>query len=123
MGKPTSLVAEMGLVTATVAAALRGGADTASAAGAGGGVSIPLPELAWGGLSGLAQVQTCHVGSRPTPGREPRLSPEKARAQRVAGGCPPPPVLGGPLVSTRSFWRGGAQRDGRWAITVPLYVP
>ena len=25
--------------------------------------------------------------------------------QRVAGGVPPPPLVYGPLVSTRSFWR------------------
>ena len=43
---------------------------------------------------GLAQVQTCDVGSRPVPGGGSRLSLEKARTQRVAGGGPPPPFLG-----------------------------
>ena len=42
---------------------------------------------------GLAQVQTCDVGSRPVPGGGSRLSLEKARTQRVAGGGPPPPFL------------------------------
>ena len=44
----------------------------------------------WSGF-GLAQVGTCEVGSRPVPGGGSRLSLEKARTQRVAGGCPPPP--------------------------------
>ena len=48
VGKPTSLVAEMGLVTATVAAALRGEQIQPLLLGPAGGVSIPLPELAGG---------------------------------------------------------------------------
>ena len=43
--------------------------------------------------SGPAQVRTCEVGSRPVPGGGSRLSLEKARTQRVAGGCPPPPLF------------------------------
>ena len=43
----------------------------------------------WSGF-GPAQVQTCNVGSRPVPGGGSRLSLEKARTQRVAGGPPPP---------------------------------
>ncbi len=43
--------------------------------------------------SGPAQVCTCEVGSRPVPGGGSRLSLEKARTQRVAGGCPPPPLF------------------------------
>ena len=39
------------------------------------------------------------------------------------GGGPPPPLFYGPLVPTRSFWRGGAQRGGGWAVSVPMYVP
>ena len=42
---------------------------------------------------GPAQVGTCHVVSRPVPGGGSRLSLEKARTQRVAGGCPPPPLF------------------------------
>ena len=41
----------------------------------------------------------------PGPGRGSRLSLEKARTQRVAGGGPPPPLVYGPLVGTRWFWR------------------
>ena len=46
----------------------------------------------WSGL-GPAQVGTCEVGSRPVPGGGSRLSLEKARTQRVAGGGPPPPLF------------------------------
>ena len=95
MGKPTSLVAEMGLVTATVAAALRGEQIQPLLLGPAGSEN-PLPELA-GGLSGLAQVQTCNVGSPPGPGRGSRLSLEKARTQESRG-IPP-----APLVRARSF--------------------
>ena len=42
---------------------------------------------------------------RPVPGGGSRLSLEKARTERVAGGGPPPPFFHGPLVPTRSFWR------------------
>ena len=43
--------------------------------------------------SGLPQVSPCDVGSRPVPGGGSRLSLEKARTQRVAGGGPPPPCF------------------------------
>ena len=46
----------------------------------------------WSGF-GPAQVSTCEVGSRPVPGGGSRLSLEKARTQRVAGGGPPPPLF------------------------------
>ncbi len=51
---------------------------------------------AWGCLrqvvpSGLAQVSPCGVVPRPVPGGGSRLSLEKARTQRVAGGGPPAP--------------------------------
>ena len=72
---------------------------------------------------GPAQVGTCEVGSRPVPGGGSRLSLEKARTQRVAGGCPPPPLFYGPLVPTRSFWRGGAHCSGGGAVSVPICVP
>ena len=52
-----------------------------------------------------SQVSPCEVGSRPVPGGGSRLALETARTQRVAGGCPPPPLVYGPLVGTRSFWR------------------
>src|SRR5699024_2349977 len=55
---------------------------------------------------GPSQVRTCGVVPRPGPGGGSRLSLEKARTQRVAGGCPPPPLVYSPLVGTRSFWRG-----------------
>ncbi len=58
----------------------------------------------WSG-SGPAQVSPCEVVPRPVPGGGSRLSLEKARTQRVAGGYPPPPLFYGPLVPTRSFWR------------------
>ena len=54
---------------------------------------------------GPPQVITCGVVSRPVPGGGSRLSLEKARTQRVAGGGPPPPLFYGPPVPTRSFWR------------------
>ena len=56
-------------------------------------------------LLGPPQGGPCGVVSRPVPGGGSRLSLEKARTQRVAGGCPPPPLVYGPLVGTRSFWR------------------
>ena len=57
-----------------------------------------------GGLSGLAQVQTCHVGSRPTPGGSPAFSGESRRKER-RGQCPLAPRFYGPLALARSFWR------------------
>ena len=57
-----------------------------------------------GGLSGLAQVQTCHVGSRPTPGGSPAFSGESRRKER-RGQCPLDPRFYGPLAVARSFWR------------------
>ena len=42
---------------------------------------------------GPAQAQTCEVVPRPVPGGGSRLSLEKARTQRVAGGGPPPPLF------------------------------
>src|SRR5699024_7534577 len=52
-----------------------------------------------------------------------RLSPEKAGG-KSAGGCAPwTPFFYGPLVGTRSFWRWVSHCSGRWAITVPMYVP
>ena len=57
-----------------------------------------------GGLSGLAQVQTCHVGSRPTPGGSPAFSGESRRKER-RGQCPLDPRFCGPLALARSFWR------------------
>ena len=103
VGKPTSLVAEMGLVTATVAAAPAGGADTAPCCWGRRGGESPLPELAGGGLSGLTQVQTCHVGSPPDSGREPGF-PEKAGG-KAPGAVPLDPRFYGPLAFARSFWR------------------
>ena len=50
-------------------------------------------------LLGPAQVSPCKVVSRPVPGGGSRLSLEKARTQRVAGGWPPAP----PFFRARSF--------------------
>ena len=62
---------------------------------------------------GPAQVGTCHVVSRPVPGGGSRLSLEKARAQRVAGGCPPPPLFLSPARSHSLVlaWWGAAGRS------------
>ena len=60
---------------------------------------------------GPAQVSPCEVGSRPVPGWGSRLSLEKARTQRVAGGCPPPPRLSDHSLLARSALAlGGAAR-------------
>ena len=61
----------------------------------------PSEALGWGCRRqvvrlGPAQVSTCEVVPRPVPGGGSRLSLEKARTQRVAGGCPPPPLGLGP---------------------------
>ena len=62
---------------------------------------------------GPSQVQTCEVVSRPVPGGGSRLSLEKARTQRVAGGCPPaPPGLGPARSSLARF--GGRATLSRW---------
>ena len=71
---------------------------------------VPSEALGWGCRRqvvrlGPAQVSPCEVVPRPVPGGGSRLSLEKARTQRVAGGYPPPPLFYGPLVPTRSFWR------------------
>ena len=52
---------------------------------------------------GPSQVKTCHVVSRPVPGGGSRLSLEKARTQRVAGGGPPPPLFRARLLSLARF--------------------
>ena len=61
---------------------------------------------------GLSQVRTCEVGSRPVPGGGSRLSLEKARTQRVAGGCPPPPRFRGRSFPLARF--GGCGALSRW---------
>ena len=66
-------------------------------------------------LLGPAQVSTCEVVSRPVPGGGSRLSLEKARTQRVAGGCPPPP-----LFMARSFPLAGFGVVGRSGAVVGL---
>ena len=57
-----------------------------------------------GGASGPAQVSTCDVGSRPTPGGSPAFSGESRRKER-RGQCPLDPRFYGPLAFARSFWR------------------
>ena len=72
----------------------------------------------WSGL-GPAQVQTREVVPRPVPGGGSRLSLEKARTQRVAGGCPPPP-LGLGAAHCRSLvlaWWGAAGRSLGYFVT------
>ena len=58
-------------------------------------------------------------GFPPGPGRGSRLSLEKARTQRVAGGCPPPP-LGLGAAHCRSLvlaWWGAAGRSLGYFVT------
>ena len=57
----------------------------------------------WGGP---AQGGPCEVGSRPVPGGGSRLSLEKARTQRVAGGIPPPPPFKARSLSLARFGVG-----------------
>ena len=122
VGKPTSLVAEMGLVTATVAAALRGGADTAPAAGAGGGVSIPLPELAWGACQDWRRSRPATwVPARLRAG-SPAFSGE-SRRKRAPGAVPPGPPVLWPARSRSLVLAVVAHCSGGWAITAPICVP
>ncbi len=65
------------------------------------------------GGRGVAQVRTCAVGFPPDSGREPRLSPEKAGGKSAGGGAPWTPSFMARSLLARSFWRGGAQRNGR----------
>ena len=65
----------------------------------------------WSGF-GPAQVQTCHVGSRPTPGGSPAFSGESRRKER-RGPCPLDP----PSFMARSFplaGFGGCSTLSRW---------
>ena len=71
---------------------------------------------------GPAQVSTCEVGSRPVPGGGSRLSLEKARTQRVAGGCPPPPFYS-PARSHSLVLAFVPHCPGGGAITVPCTCP
>ena len=61
-------------------------------------------------------------GLENVPGGGSRLSLEKARTQRVAGGCPRPPGLG-PARSHSLVLAVVAHRSGGWAIPNPMYVP
>ena len=90
VGKPTSLVAEMGLVTATVAAALRGSRYSPCCWGRRGSEHPPAG-VGMGGPVRTGAGPDLPRGFPPDSGREP-ISPEKARAQRVAG-VPPPPLF------------------------------
>ena len=56
----------------------------------------------WGG-SGPAQVRTCEVVSRPTPGGSPAFSGESRRKER-RGRRPRGPRVLWPLVATRWVW-------------------
>ena len=73
--------------------------------------------------SGTVAGPDLRRGFPPGPGRGSRLSLEKARTQRVAGEGPRPPFFYGPLAAARSFWGRVPHCSGRWAITVPIYVP
>ena len=64
-------------------------------------------------LLGPPQVSTCGVGSRPIPGGGSRLSLEKARTQRVAGGYPPPPVFLWPARCSLARFGVGSAAE-RW---------
>ncbi len=65
------------------------------------------------------------VGAFPVPrDAAPRRGPHFSREMgRKRGDRPLDPRFLGPLVPTRSFWRGGAHCSGRGASTVPMYVP
>ena len=67
------------------------------------------------------QVSTCKGGFPPGPGRGSRLSRESPDA-RESGEGPRPPFLW-PACAARSFWGRVPHCSGRWAITVPIYVP
>ena len=71
---------------------------------------------------GPAQVSTCEVGSRPAPGGGPHFLRRNGEKE-AQGGAPWTPFFKARSLLARSFWRGGAQRGGCWAISEPIYVP
>ena len=86
-----------------------------SRAGERWGTAYPTGGRGFSGASGRSAP-----GAR-LPGGVP-ISPEKW-GERGPGASPLDPRVYGPLVPTRSFWRGGAQRGDGWAISGPTYVP
>ena len=59
----------------------------------------------------------------PGPGRGIRAFSRESPDAKSRGGGPPPPFSYGPLAAARSFWGRVPHCSGRWAITVPIYVP
>ena len=83
---------------------------------------FPGPGRGSGGVLRTLRV----VGAFPVPrDAAPRRGPHFSRemGRRGEGASPLDPRFYGPLVPTRSFWRGGAHCSGRGASTVPMYVP
>ena len=84
-------------------------------------VRSPVPPLA-GGSVRTAAGSHLQGGFPPGPGRGSRLSLGESPDTKSRGGGPPPP-FDGPLATARSFWGWVPHCSGRWAITVPIYVP
>ena len=84
-------------------------------------VRSPVPPLA-GGSVRTAAGSHLQGGFPPGPGRGSRLSLGESPDTKSRGGGPPPP-FDGPLATARSFWGWVPHCSGRWAITVPMYVP
>ena len=51
------------------------------------------------------------------------ISCEEMGRKKPRGVPPGPPFFKARSLLARSFWRGGAQRGGCWAISEPIYVP
>ena len=75
-----------------------------------------------GGASGPAQVRTCTVVSRPTPGGSPAFSGESRRKER-RGPCPLDPLFLWPACFHSLVLAVVPHCSGRGAITVPICVP
>ena len=95
----------------------RGMSTVADAPGGGG------PAEAACGLVGTIAGPDLRGGFPPGPGRGIQAFSRESPDAKSRGGMPPPPIFYGPLAAARSFWRWVAQRGGRGAITVPMYVP
>ena len=75
-------------------------------------------------LLGPSQVSTCKVvlPARSWAGIQ-AFSKRKPGRKESRGVAPRPPFFMVRSLLARSFWRGEAQRNGRWAISLPMYVP
>ena len=73
-----------------------------------------VPIVGWNPLRGFP----------PGPGRGIQaFSKRKPGRKESRGVAPRPPFFMVRSLLARSFWRGEAQRNGRWAISLPMYVP